>query len=984
MRTLLRSLVLTLVGVAGCAERPVTELLVVADTDLAIPAQLDAIEVEVIPPTGAPVVRGGALVGDDATEIPVSLGLVHRGGPLGPVSIEVRGFRGAEPIVTRSADVSFVEGRTMVVTLHLEATCVGVVCREDETCERGACRARRLAANELEEAGPILPTLPDGGGGCVPLPELCNHADDDCDGRSDESLELDRDVYHCGACDNACPGRAHGRATCAAGLCGVSCDEGWGDCNGDPRDGCEAPLNTLSSCGTCDAACSVGHATPSCFVGACEVGSCAPGWGDCNDSSVDGCEAPLNAPGSCGGCTPCVLAGAVESCVDGTCGIAECEPGLGDCNRIAADGCETPLTTTAACGACGRSCPSVAGGSVACESGSCVVAGCTAGFADCDGSVGTGCETRLDSMADCGACGMACALPHATEACRPTGCAVVTCDAGWGDCNGIAGDGCETSLVTSAHCGTCTRTCSGSTPLCGPSGSSFACVSACASGLTMCGAGCVDLTSDEGHCGMCDRACAPPHARGVCGSGTCSIGACDPGWGDCNGSVADGCETSLNTLASCGGCAMACALPSATERCDAGRCVLVSCDAGRADCDGSSTNGCEASLTSLSSCGACGVACAIPFASESCSTGACVVGTCDAGRADCDGLVSDGCEVPLGTLTDCRACGDTCDLPHAADTCTGGTCAVASCEIGWGDCNAMAADGCETRLDSLSSCGVCGRTCAAAPHSLASCASGACTYACDAGWGDCNGMPADGCETSLDSTANCGACGTACSGATPVCGPTGAGGGVECRSACSGSLTACGVTCVDLTTSTLHCGACDAPCTPPAASGACVAGSCRIASCDAGAGDCNASVTDGCERSLRTTTDCGACGAVCMGRPHAAASCTTGTCATPCDAGWGDCDGMAGNGCERALNTVMSCGACGVMCMGVMHANVACSAGSCVVASCTGGGGGMRGDCNGIYSDGCEVDMRSSEAHCGACGHACTAGMECDRGVCVP
>ncbi|MDP3213175.1 MAG: fibrinogen-like YCDxxxxGGGW domain-containing protein, partial [Deltaproteobacteria bacterium] len=65
----------------------------------------------------------------------------------------------------------------------------------------------------------------------------------------------------------------------------------------------------------------------------------------------------------------------------------------------------------------------------------------------------------------------------------------------------------------------------------------------------------------------------------------------------------------------------ACAPAGATGACTAGRCVLVGCDAGRADCDGDAANGCEVdTATSTASCGVCGRACA---AGEGCVAGAC-------------------------------------------------------------------------------------------------------------------------------------------------------------------------------------------------------------------------------------------------------------------------------------------------------------------------------------------------------------------------
>ncbi len=147
------------------------------------------------------------------------------------------------------------------------------------------------------------------------------------------------------------------------------------------------------------------------------------------------------------------------------------------------------------------------------------------------------------------------------------------------------------------------------------------------------------------------------------------------------------------------------------------------------------------------------------------------------------------------------------------------------------------------------------------------------------------------------------------------------------------------------------------------------------AACPAGqtlcAGSCRALATD--------PTNCGVCGTVCSARVNAAATCVGSACGYTCDVGFADCNGVATDGCEVNTNTSLAnCGACGSACT-IANGMGACSMGRCGVASC----GAGYADCNGIATDGCEVNTNTSAANCGACGHTCAEGTMCTSGACV-
>jgi hypothetical protein len=81
-----------------------------------------------------------------------------------------------------------------------------------------------------------------------------------------------------GASCTACGGGANGAAACISGACGLQCNVGFGDCDGNTSNGCEKDVTAdPANCGSCGFACPGGA---SCVNGACQL--VTPGMGSDN------------------------------------------------------------------------------------------------------------------------------------------------------------------------------------------------------------------------------------------------------------------------------------------------------------------------------------------------------------------------------------------------------------------------------------------------------------------------------------------------------------------------------------------------------------------------------------------------------------------------------------------------------------------------------------------------------------------------------
>jgi hypothetical protein len=288
---------------------------------------------------------------------------------------------------------------------------------------------------------------------------------------------------------------------------------------------------------------------------------------------------------------------------------------------------------------------------------------------------------------------------------------------------------------------------------------------------------------------------------------------------------------------------------------------------------------------------------------------------------------------------------------------------------------------------SAAHCGMCGNMCPTGPRATAMCVDGMCApIRCDDGFADCNMMASDGCEVDIrTSTMHCGGCGMRCAsgaGSTAtcvagVCGLRCDTGRADCDMDPSNGCE------VDTRTSTMSCGICGRMCASgPNSTATCMAGTCGL-TCESNFADCNAQASDGCEVDTRTSTmHCGMCGRNCPAGLNSTATCTAGVCGLTCAENFADCNMMALDGCEVDVRTTVAhCGMCGRMCPAGPNSTATCAMGTCGLTCAPG-----FADCNRNPADGCEVDTRSDVGNCGGCGTRCmlaNATAVCAMGACA-
>lgn len=218
---------------AGCSGDALTELVVVVDSELAVPTQLDEVTILVEGNDRIPQMARAVLSGAGAVALPATLGLRPSAAGAPQVTIRAHGSHASTRRVSAEVRTTFVEGRRLVVRIVLRSACIDVTCDPGSTCApTGECVSSLIDPSTLPPFTGLLPRV-DLGVRDASTRDLgvSDLGDGDLGGR-DLGADLGRadlgvDAGRCGGIGDVC---------CAGGICAAGAV-----CNLDTCSRCGAP-----------------------------------------------------------------------------------------------------------------------------------------------------------------------------------------------------------------------------------------------------------------------------------------------------------------------------------------------------------------------------------------------------------------------------------------------------------------------------------------------------------------------------------------------------------------------------------------------------------------------------------------------------------------------------------------------------------------------------------------------------------------------
>jgi hypothetical protein len=320
----------------GCSSG-LTELIVVVDSDLAVPGELQRVTLEVTGPSGDKALQDAAvdLATGGAPTLPLTLSLTPGSGALEPVTVTAVGT-GLAGVVERTVVTGFVRGERRVVRLWLLRACLGVECTTGETCgDGGICVDATVPPDDLPPWTGTPPGI-DGGTIMDAAADAAIDAGTDAPVGTDAGCEIGCDTlddwYDHGetsACCNgsvvcsACQEQRYREHFCSGSTCSFNVTSSrivHGGCGED----CTTRAPECGDWGDCNA-CPSGQQTRPCYDWQCSAGACQmlqqarfetdDCFNNCSSDTQQGLCCPENQCGWCHpSCIQCSAPGSGDGC----------------------------------------------------------------------------------------------------------------------------------------------------------------------------------------------------------------------------------------------------------------------------------------------------------------------------------------------------------------------------------------------------------------------------------------------------------------------------------------------------------------------------------------------------------------------------------------------------------------------------------------------------------------------------------------------
>ena len=146
-----------------------TGIIVEVSTDLRVPDEIDQVHLRAAGPQGNIIYDYTYDLGEGANQVmfPFRTGLYPLHDTSTPIHLEALGQVGAQLVVRRSATLSFLPGKKVVLALPLLRVCTNVACNDASTtcAANGACYPDIVDSSTLP---PYVPNQSGGGGGFCP------------------------------------------------------------------------------------------------------------------------------------------------------------------------------------------------------------------------------------------------------------------------------------------------------------------------------------------------------------------------------------------------------------------------------------------------------------------------------------------------------------------------------------------------------------------------------------------------------------------------------------------------------------------------------------------------------------------------------------------------------------------------------------------------------------------------------------------------